>query len=143
MLPLLRIVLAHTSPVFAPVTVVTNRNIRGPFMTNRPEGRERLQRLLSEVMIRHTKSDVLAIPPPTRESALLAMSQQEALAYDTIVSFVRWGRTALLHVTRYLLSPSSLLVVCYFALNEALQDTGRPIYQALLYRVSRYIRYST
>lgn len=69
--------------------VAASRNIRGPFMAKRPEGRERLQRLLSEVMIRHTKADVLAIPPPVRESALLAMSQQETLAYDTIVSFVR------------------------------------------------------
>ncbi|CAM9956647.1 unnamed protein product, partial [Sphacelaria rigidula] len=63
--------------------------VRGPFLANRPEGQRRLQRLLSEVMIRHTKADVLAIPPPTRESALLAMSQQETLAYNTIVSFVR------------------------------------------------------
>ena len=40
-------------------------------------------------MIRHTKSELLTIPPPKRESALLDMSQQETLAYDTIVSFVR------------------------------------------------------
>ena len=43
-----------------------------------------------QVMIRHTKSDVLAIPPPVRESVILTMSQQEALAYSTIVSFVRF-----------------------------------------------------
>ncbi|CAB1102276.1 unnamed protein product [Ectocarpus sp. CCAP 1310/34] len=65
------------------------RNVRGPFIANKPEGRERLRRLLSEVMIRHTKADLLSIPPPVRESALLNMSQQETLAYDTIVSFVR------------------------------------------------------
>lgn len=51
-----------------------------------------------QVMIRHTKADVLSIPPPIRESDLLAMSHQEALSYDTIVSFVRcvlyWGMTA-------------------------------------------------
>ncbi|CAN0031506.1 unnamed protein product, partial [Ectocarpus sp. 4 AP-2014] len=65
------------------------RNVRGPFVANKPEGRERLRRLLKEVMIRHTKADLLSIPPPVRESALLNMSQQETLAYDTIVSFVR------------------------------------------------------
>ncbi|CAM9724626.1 unnamed protein product [Ectocarpus sp. 12 AP-2014] len=65
------------------------RNVRGPFIANKPEGRERLRKLLSEVMIRHTKADLLSIPPPVRESALLNMSQQETLAYDTIVSFVR------------------------------------------------------
>eukprot|EP00903_Cladosiphon_okamuranus_P012127 g11378.t1 len=65
------------------------RAVRGPFMANRPEGRTRLRRLLSELMIRHTKADLRTIPPPERESALLHMSQQETLAYDTIVSFVR------------------------------------------------------
>ncbi|CAM9313431.1 unnamed protein product [Hapterophycus canaliculatus] len=65
------------------------RSVRGPFMANRPEGHDRLRRLLSEVMIRHTKADLSSIPPPVRESALLNMSQQETLAYDTIVSFVR------------------------------------------------------
>lgn len=44
-----------------------------------------------QLMIRHTKADLRTIPPPVRESALLNMSQQETLAYDTIVSFVRYG----------------------------------------------------
>lgn len=44
-----------------------------------------------QIMIRHTKKDVLAIPPPIRDSALLNMSKQETLAYDTIVSFVRYS----------------------------------------------------
>lgn len=44
-----------------------------------------------QLMIRHTKADLRTIPPPVRESALLNMSQQETLAYDTIVSFVRCG----------------------------------------------------
>ncbi|CAM9223719.1 unnamed protein product, partial [Discosporangium mesarthrocarpum] len=65
------------------------RSVRQPFMTKDPAGQMRLRRILAELMIRHTKTDIASIPPPVRDSRLLTMSTQESLSYNTIVSFVR------------------------------------------------------
>ena len=49
----------------------------------------RLKHLLSYVMVRHTKNDLVEIPPPIVSTKSIALSQSEKKTYNTLVSSIR------------------------------------------------------
>ncbi|CAM9739199.1 unnamed protein product [Chrysoparadoxa australica] len=63
------------------------RRVRHPFLSGKKQGLETLRRVLSRIMIRHTKEFVGEIPTPIRKVTRIPMTKSEAIAYDTVVVF--------------------------------------------------------
>ena len=49
----------------------------------------RLKHVISYLMVRHTKNDLVEIPCPIHSTSLIELSQQESTTYNTIVSAIR------------------------------------------------------
>jgi len=49
----------------------------------------RLKHLISFLMVRHTKADLVEIPPPVYSTKLVELSHQETTTYNTIVSAIK------------------------------------------------------
>jgi len=49
----------------------------------------RLKHLISFLMVRHTKADLVEIPPPVYSTKLIGLSHQETTTYNTLVSAIK------------------------------------------------------
>ncbi|GLC42941.1 hypothetical protein PLESTB_001816700 [Pleodorina starrii] len=63
--------------------------VQRPLEACRPEGRRRLMRLLREIMIRASKSDLALLPRLVRKVTLLDFEPQHAKSYNALVEVVR------------------------------------------------------